>query len=171
MIAQSDIAVAVFLAEHPDATYEHIAVALSISLSTAHTGVGRLRESQLMLPDGRRVNRTALIELLEHGVRYIFPAAPGRLTLGVPTAHSGPVLSDLIRADEQYVWRSSHGSVRGYAITPLIPAAGELAKRSPDTYAALSLVDALRVGRSRERALAGEALRERFRMPRERSVY
>ena len=62
MLLQSDIAVAVFLAEHPDATYDSIARTLSISLSTAHAGVARLRESQLMLPDGRRVNRTFLLE-------------------------------------------------------------------------------------------------------------
>lgn len=171
MLLQSDIAVAVFLAEHPDATYDSIARTLSISLSTAHAGVARLRESQLMLPDGRRVNRTFLLEFLEHGLRYAFPAAPGRLTQGVPTAHSGPVLADVISADEQYVWPSSHGSVRGYAIAPLIPHAGELIERSPGTYAALSLIDALRVGRARERKLASDALRARFKMPRAGLVY
>jgi len=165
MISQSDSAVAVSLAERPDATYESIASTLSISLSTAHKGVARLRESQLMLPDGRRVNRTALLEFLEHGLRYVFPVTPGHRTRGVPTAHSGPVLADAISADEQYVWPSERGSVRGYAITPLIPGAAELAERSPGTYAALSLVDALRVGRARERQLASAALRARFGMP------
>ncbi len=165
MISQSDVAIAVFLAEHPEATFESIASTLSISLSTAHTGVGRLRESQIMLPDGRRVNRSALLEFIEHGLRYVFPVAPGRLVRGVPTAHSGPVLADAITADEQYVWPSPHGTAHGHAITPLIPRAAELAQREPGTYAALSLVDAVRVGRARERKLACEALRARFHVP------
>jgi hypothetical protein len=165
MISQTDIAIAVFLAERPNATFDNIARTLSISLSTAHTGVARLRDSKLMLPHGRRVNRSALLEFIEHGLRYVFPATPGRLVRGVPTAHSGPVLADTITADEQYVWPSSHGSVQGRAITPLIPKAAELAQRAPDTYAALSLVDAVRVGRARERRLALEALRARFNVP------
>jgi hypothetical protein len=55
--------------------------------------------------------------------------------------------------------------VQGRAITPLIPKAAELAQRAPDTYAALSLVDAVRLGRARERRLAIEALRARFNVP------
>jgi hypothetical protein len=159
------MAVAVFLAEHPESTFENIAAALGISLSTAHKGVARLRESQLMLPGRRRVNRSALLEFIEHGLRYVFPVAPGRLVRGVPTAHSGPVLADVITADEQYVWPSSQGPSRGFAIAPLIPRAEELPQRSPATYVALSLVDAVRVGRARERALAIEALRARFSLP------
>jgi len=31
------------------------------------------------------------MEFLEHGVRYVFPAEPGSLTRGVPTAHAHPL--------------------------------------------------------------------------------
>ena len=110
------------------------------------------------------MNRLALLEFLEHGLRYVFPARPGNVKRGVPTAHSGPILSaEIDRDGGAYVWASPNGTVRGREIEPLVPRASELPERSPRTYEALSLVDALRVGRARERELAGRALRERFK--------
>lgn len=165
MLSQIDIAVAVVIAEQPDAKYEYIAEVLGISTSTAFKSVQQLRTSGLMLPEGRRVNRLALLEFLEHGLRYAFPAEPGRMRNGVPTAHSGPVLArELDSGEEPYVWASANGPVRGREIVPLVPHASGLPQRSPQAYEALSLVDALRVGRARERNLASRALRERFNM-------
>lgn len=60
------------------------------------------------------------------------------------------------------VWPSVHGNVLGTAITPLYDRAPELPGRCPSLYELLTLTDALRVGRVRERKLALARLRERL---------
>lgn len=67
-------------------------------------------------------------------------------------------LAEEIVAEDKYVWPSARGDVRGAAIPPLYDGAPELADRAPDLYRALTLVDALRVGRTRERELAQRKL-------------
>ena len=163
MLSSIDIAVCVIIAEHPGAKFEWLSQELGVSVSKAFGAVGRLTKAGLMLPQGRRVDRLALLEFLEHGMRYVFPAEPGQIKRGVPTAHSGPILSrEIDDGGEVYVWPAPNGSARGREILPLVPKASELPTRSPNAYEALSLVDALRVGRARERKLASRALRQRF---------
>ena len=40
-----------------------------------------------------RLNRSALLEFLLHGIRYAFPAEKGSLTRGVPTGYAAPPLN------------------------------------------------------------------------------
>jgi hypothetical protein len=54
------------------------------------------------------------------------------------------------------------GRLRGQTPTPLYPGAPSLAATAADLYGLLALVDALRIGRARERALATSQLRERL---------
>ena len=161
-----DVAVAVVLAEHPGMKFESLAQTLGISASKAFDSVKRLTAVGVALPDGRRINRLALFEFLEHGIQYVFPATPGVFRQGIPTGRSGPVLADALDAgDEPLVWPCAGGPVRGRAIVPLVPKASDLPQRSPNTYVALSLVDAVRTGGARERHLALQALRQRFGAP------
>lgn len=168
MISQYDIAVAVRLVEEPHSTYGQLACSLQISGSTAFNSVRQLEMSGLLFggstaDGGRRVNRLALLEFLEHGLRYVFPAALGAIRLGVPTAHSSPVLAQLLSSEsDECVWASKVGTVRGRTIEPLIPSAPLLATSSPGTYEILTLIDSLRVGQVRERKIAIGELRQRF---------
>jgi hypothetical protein len=157
-----DIPVALRLAECPDRTFPALHKDLGISISTAHAAVERLRQSGLIYADARRVNHTALLEFLEHGVRYAFPAQLGTVQRGVPTAYAGPVLADEVVAAQAVVWPDPHGPSLGQSLTPLFPQASELPSRCPSVYAMLTLVDAMRMGRARERQLAMEYLRKRF---------
>jgi hypothetical protein len=158
----TDVGVALGLAEHPNASYQHLHEMLGISVSTAHDSVHRLREAGLVRQDESVVVRSNLLEFLEHGVRYAFPALLGSSARGVPTSHSGPPLSGDILAEDAVVWPSAKGSVVGRTVCPLVPKAAELPGRSPNVYALLTLVDALRVGRVRERRLAATKLRARL---------
>jgi hypothetical protein len=160
-----DVAVAIRLAQTPGATFEALGRDLFMSTSTAHEAVKRLEAAQLVVRGSRRVNRLALREFLEHGVRYAFPATVAAQVQGVPTAHSGPPLAAQIVAVDPVVWPAAHGPVRGAGVTPLLARAAELPEHCPELYEALTLVDALRVGRARERTLASAALRERLRPP------
>ncbi len=60
------------------------------------------------------------------------------------------------------VWPSHEGTVRGASLAPLCPSATSFPESNPEFYALLGLVDALRVGRVRERAIAEELLRARL---------
>jgi DNA-binding Lrp family transcriptional regulator len=157
-----DVVVGLRLAEAPEAKYEQLSADLGISASAAHASVRRLQAAGLLRPSSRVVNRLALGEFLQHGVRYAFPAHPGAEVRGVPTAHAAPPLADHIVAEDVLVWPSISGQSTGRAIAPLYPRAVELPHRCPSVYQSLALVDALRVGRARERKLALEAIRNRF---------
>lgn len=157
-----DVPVALSLVEAPNATFQRVSEMLGVSTSTAHQSVERLVKAGLVRSDKREVVRSALLEFLEHGVRYAFPASLDMPTLGVPTAHSGPALSSVIAADESIVWPSDHGSVIGPSLIPLFRQATELPQRSFAVYWMLTLVDALRAGRLRERKEAAKMLHDRI---------
>lgn len=154
-----DLVVALQLAMEPGQLYESLAEVLDISVSTAHRAAERLAGARLADGD-REINRMALVEFLSHGVRYAFFAVPGAEVRGVPTAHSAPPLAEEIVSDKAYVWPSAQGGQRGAAVSPLYEGADALPDRAPDLYHALALVDAIRVGRARERERATEHLKQ-----------
>ncbi|MEQ1690999.1 MAG: hypothetical protein ABMA00_06930, partial [Gemmatimonas sp.] len=131
---------------------------LGSSRSQAHAAIRRLRLAGLLRPDTMVVNRHQLLEFVLFGAKYAFPVRPGLVVRGVPTAHSAPALAEHIDAVDQLVWPSAHGDMIGESIEPLYPGAPELPQRAPETYRLLTLVDALRVGRARDRTLARSML-------------
>ena len=150
-------------------TYADLAASLGLSASEAKKGVDRACDAGLLIasldPGGKPVPmRRALLDFLVFGVRHAFYAQPGQLVRGVPTAWAAPALSGLVSASEEPppVWPSRNGSVRGQAIEPLYPSVPKVALENPALYELLALVDALRIGRVRERELAAEALRAKL---------
>ena len=133
-----------------------------MSQSTAHESVERLQLAGLLRPQSRHVNRHSLLEFLEHGVRYMFPAKPGSKVRGVRTAYSSRVLASEIVTDDVIVWADARGDTTGQSIPPLLERAGELPTRCPQVYELLALVDAIRIGRVRERAKAVDKIKERL---------
>lgn len=79
---------------------------------------------------------------------------PGAIIRRIPTVHSAKPLSDLIDSNENYVWSSEKGTLRGESIIPLYPAVMEAALNDEDLYELLTLVDAIRIGKAREKELA-----------------
>lgn len=108
--------------------------------------------------------RAALLEFLVHGVRYAFFAEPGRIGRGVPTGRSAPPLVDRIQpgSDPPLVWPDPAGELRGQTVEPLYRSAPAIARKDPELYALLALVDGLRCGSARERALAAGELEARI---------
>jgi DNA-binding Lrp family transcriptional regulator len=160
--------VALKLANRRDAAdrkFAELADELSMSASEVHGGVRRLAECRLFNSSLRRVDRSALRTFLVYGLAHVFPAAPAEVARGMPTAISAPPLAGklLVGDDDQMVWPSSKpGAVRGRRIAPLYRSAPEAASRDPALYELLALVDALRVGRARERNLARQELERRL---------
>ena len=161
-----DIAVVIALAVNGDdpsmATFSEIGHTLGLSASTAHESVSRLQRAGLLRPGSRSPNLYELRNFLVHGVRAAFPPSLGQNARGVPTAYSGPPLTQLLDSTTVMVWPQPSGISKGISLTPLYPRAVELPHRAPRVYDALTLVDALRVGQARERKAAISALDKVF---------
>ena len=154
-----DLVAALKLALGPSLTYPQLAVGLSLSLSEAHGAVKRAQAAGLLLSD-RQPNRPAILEFVVHGVRYAFPPVRGGITRGMTTAHAVPPLVELIVQDNDPVpvWPDPQGEARGASFKPLYRGAPKAAREDTKLYQCLSLIDALRGGRARERKLAKEHL-------------
>ena len=147
--------------------YAQLAVELGMSPSEVHASVKRAKLAGLLhgpeLQD--RPNLAALEEFLVHGLKYVFPAVHGQLTRGVPTSYAAEPLRRVVTpsSDPAPVWPFPQGKSRGAAFQPLYKTAPAAALRDRDFYQYLTLVDALRDGRTRERKYAEQELRRRFR--------
>jgi hypothetical protein len=146
----------------PRTPSKDLAESLFISPSEVSKSLKRSVESGLLfISDGeKRVNRSALMEFLMHGLKYTFPPARGSLVRGVPTATAAEPLKSRFLEDGEppTVWPYSGGKVRGIALAPLYKGAPRAALRDPKFYSVLALCDAIRAGRTRERNLAVELL-------------
>lgn len=144
--------------------YAELGQALGISASEVHAAVRRLLQARLLDPETKRVRREALLDFLVHGVPYSFPASPKELTRGMPTAWAAPVMAQKFNSSDQIqpVWPDPKGSVQGASVEPLYPSVPGAARRDPELYGLLALVDALRIGRARERAVAEKEISVRL---------
>jgi DNA-binding transcriptional ArsR family regulator len=129
---------------------------LGISASEVSQALKRLQNSFLISQDTKQPLSTNIIEFLKFGIKYVFPSKLSSVSRGVPTAHSMSPLSEQIASDrnEQYVWASEEGSTRGHSIIPLYPSVPQAALKDPKLHELLALVDAIRIGRSREQEIA-----------------
>lgn len=151
-------------------TYTVLGAVLGMEESAVYRAVKRAQNSRLLHQNELCPNFLALEEFLIHGAKYAFPTNyKGGLTRGTPTAHAAPPLNNLIVADDEPipVWSDTNGTVRGVALEPLYKTAVFAAKQDQDLYQLLALLDALRIGRARERELAKEQIRQILKMARE----
>ena len=167
MLRPVDIAVLLKLclpeAEH--SSFQRLASELHLASSEVHGAVKRAQISGLIRHDGpKKVNRSGMMELLAHGLKYLYPVSHGPLTRGVPTSYAAEPLKSVIHASEHEipVWPHPSGTVRGYALEPLYKHAAAASLDDPAFYELLALADAIRDGRVRERAIALKLLEERL---------
>lgn len=150
-------------------TYLQLANELHLYPSEVYASIKRSRASQLVQgPElNDRLNRTALLEFLLHGIRYAFPAEPGAMTRGLPTRFAASPLNRFLEpgTEPPPVWPFAEGPMRGYSYAPLHKNVPMAALTDPKLYELLTLVDALRDGRARERRLAERELTRRLEEP------
>ena len=166
MLQPLDIVLALKLAiwEGDSPSFEALARSLCISTSSAYRSFERAKHAGLVMDvDARKTRKKALLELLIHGAKYVYYVKPGETTRGVPTAHAAPPLDRLLgQSSDVYVWPYAEGNTRGQAITPLFKDAPVVARHDARLYELLALVDAVRIGRTRERNLAVGELEKRL---------
>ncbi|MBS0469171.1 MAG: MarR family transcriptional regulator [Proteobacteria bacterium] len=160
-----DLLVLLKVAAHPPQrwTYAALGEALAMSASEVHASVKRAVASGLAVAPARgewSPVRPSLLEFMVHGVRYVWPATPGPVKRGVPTAFgTEPLASHLAAAPgDAPVWAHPTGSAKGPTLSPLYRTAPQAALADPVLHRLLALLDALRVGRARERRLAATLL-------------
>ena len=139
-----------------------VAYDLGISQSEVSESLNRSKIAGLLSADKKRLMKSNLLDFLEHGMRYVYPIEPGAIQRGIPTAHSAPPLNKFISSRESYVWPWSKGEARGQAIEPLHPGVPGACAKDAFLYELLALVDALRLGRIREKQRAIKELRARI---------
>lgn len=141
-------------------TFQGLGHELGLSSSMVHAGLKRAAQARLYDSDQRKPIRRALEELLIHAVKYVFVPDLGPPTRGMVTAHGAPSLQNAFTYDaaSAYVWPDATGDAYGIALSPLSKSAPYAAKMDTGLYDALALLDAVRIGRARERAIAEEKL-------------
>ena len=141
-------------------SYAGLGQALGMSASEVHAAVRRLMDARLVDPGTKRVRREVFRNFLVHGVPYAFPTSPKEVTRGMPTAWAAPGMPGKIKSSGQMppVWPDPEGRVQGVSVQPLYPSVPGAARRDPELYHLLALVDSLRIGRARERTLAEKGI-------------
>ncbi len=139
-----------------------LAKELFISQSEVSKSLVRSKYAGLLNEEGKQVFKLALMDFLQYGIKYVFPQLPGSLVRGIPTAHSAKPLSEMIQSDENYVWPSGQGTMRGYSVIPLYKSVVNAVQVDSQLHELLALVDAIRIGRAREKEIAVEELRKRI---------
>jgi len=147
-------------------TYASLAAELGMSSSQLHDAIGRVLKARLAVKRaGSIVPRIRNLEgFLIHGLPYVFVPERGAMTRGLPTSHAASPLVQKIVSDGEPppVWPDPGGEVRGITFSPLCKCAPHAARADPALYELLALVDAIRDGRARERAIAARELKQRL---------
>lgn len=139
--------------------------ALGISKTEISASIQRSIAAGLAIKSGDRakVNRRNLIEFVQHGLKYVFPAKPGAPQRGVATGFAAPMLEGQLVSSgaDIYVWPHADGDRRGSSIAPLFKSVPDAALKDERLYELLALVDAIRLGNQREANLAKGRFEER----------
>ena len=147
-------------------SYSRLAGTLWMSPSEVHAGVKRAVRARLASFQQERAvpNRRNLEEFLVCGLPYVFVPEQGEVTRGMPTGYAGPPLRSYFQdlGDLPPVWPVPDGEVRGLAFSPLYKSVPQAAREDETLYALLTLVDAIRGVRAREREMALQEIRERL---------
>lgn len=167
---QDIVVLAKLLAKKPidDWSQNSLAYELCLSPSQINSAFKRLVDAGFLTPYQSTERPQPILQACEefflHGLKYIFPAKLGEIVRGIPTSYAAPSLNEqIIRGNDPIpVWPYGAGEERGVALKPLYSCIPESVTKHPDPlfYDLLTLIDAIRSGRAREKHLAMQQLSE-----------
>ncbi len=133
-----------------------MAMELGMSQTEINFALSRLVKSGLLDSTKHKPMKRALVEFLIHGLKYVYPAELGPLGRGMATAHSHDSLLKKLMTDDDHkiVWADPEGKERGQQLEPLYPSVPFAAKKDPELYEWLALIDAIRIGTTRVQKIA-----------------
>lgn len=141
---------------------QKLAKSLSISQSEVSQSVVRSKIAGLIDESGKLVYRISLVEFLQYGIRYVFPAVVGTKVRGVPTAFSTAPFISIFPNDTIYVWPTELGTIEGQGLRPLYDSVSKAIRKDKKLHQLLALVDVVRIGNAQERELAIHELKARI---------
>jgi hypothetical protein len=142
--------------------------ALGISKTEISASLKRSIASGLAIKDRKtdrpKPSRRHLREFIVHGLKFVFPAKPGAMQRGLPTAFAAPVLRESLHSAGSliFVWPYAHAKEMGQSVDPLFKSVPEACEKDKRLYAYLALVDAIRIGNQRESKHAADLLVQRL---------
>jgi hypothetical protein len=172
MLKSQDCLILLKFLANPNAkwTQRQLSIELCVSLSEVNGGIKRLIEARL-LRKGKELPFLPIIsaaeEFLVYGLKYFFPVKLGEYTRGIPTGIAAPIFRNKIALgnDPLPVWPYALGKTQGVALDPIHPSVPKSLHNNPDEkfYELLVLIDAIRIGRARERNMAIKMLIDRLK--------
>jgi len=168
VVNPADIYVLVGLSafDRPTWTYRELGNQLDVPVPLVQRALKRSSDAGLYEPTAKRVHLANFEEFLVHAVRFVAPARLGEVVPGVPAAWGAPPMSSLIVESADAlppVWPLPSGRVRGQALRPLHESAVLAALQHPELAELLAVVDSLRAGDVRVRAVAADVARDLLR--------
>ena len=145
-----------------DYTQMSLSQMLYMSQSEISGSISRSTYAGLLMNKGREVNRKLFFDFIKYGLAVVFPQHPGAIVRGTVTAHSAHPLDMEIVSEEKYVWPYAKGRSRGQSIAPLYPTVPKAVVLDTYLHEILALMDAVRVGRVREKNMALQLLEQRI---------
>lgn len=102
----------------------------------------------------------ALTEWLSYGVRYALPIEEKGYGRGMGTAWTCELVkTNMVPPVPGNVWAFTGGRHEGIIVEPIFKSVPIVASKDPLLYEALALVDAIRLGKPRELAIARDSLK------------
>lgn len=136
---------------------------IGLSKSQVHYGIKRCIDVGLIGKKTLQPNPKLLLELIEHGIKFMFPPAWKENALGIPTSYStDPLIELIINPGSQIIWETKSGLTKGVALKPIYQTVPESCLKDRQLYDYFSLIDAYRSGRAREKSLALTELKKRI---------
>lgn len=129
-----------------DLPQKDLAERLLLSPAEIVKSLKRLEKSQLV-DSNKKVDKTALINFIKHGLRIAFPAHVGSMKKGIRTSlsHLGLQKTFKEKSEYAYVWESDLGKHAGQSIVPMYPGIDQLAKKDKEFYELLSALEVIRL--------------------------
>ncbi|MBK8052790.1 MAG: winged helix-turn-helix transcriptional regulator [Saprospiraceae bacterium] len=158
---RQDILILVWLClQDKKPSQKEISEKLDISRAAVSYAIERCIELNLLDRKKYQVRKQALLEFIFYGLPYIYPAVIGSIVKGIPTGVSAFPLNQLFSNEPGYVWATDRATHTGINIEPLYPSIPAIVLGDARMYEACSLIDAIRIGHTRERVEAYRRLKE-----------
>lgn len=158
-----DIAIAIKILLEKKSDWRQVDISQELGLSQSEVAKSLKRLNFAGIELGRRINKTALLDLILHGIKYIYPTKPGALGFGLPTSISAPAhKNSVVNDSEVFIWPFPNGEIRGQIIDPFYKNIAKAALKDRDFYDIMSAIDILRIGKARERSYAQKFIEKRI---------
>jgi len=160
----------------PNLAQAELAKQIGSNPSQVTRAIQALLKANLIYPmEGKLVANFYGWEKILLAIEYLFPVSVGGIVVGMPTSYGAPPISNEINpgSDPIPVWPCAKGGVRGLCVEPLYSDMPKALIEYPDEdfYTLLVLIDALRIGRSREKELGKKYILEKLKALKDRVFY